>query len=180
MMADKPMNNIMFQLMSFEYKLKSFFSSAQKILAETDIKKGHKVVDYGCGPGRYTVPLTEIVGEKGVVYALDIHPLALKKVEKMKKKKGINNLRTLYAKNINKIEENSIDRVVLFDVLHDINNKEDTLKTIEKLLKPQGKLIFKDHEMTEDKIKLPILNNTSLNVHRNKNQNNIMEFIKTN
>jgi len=178
MPEEKLMNNIMFQLMSFEYKIKSLFSPPEKILDEADITEGYKVVDYGCGPGRYTISLAEIVGEKGKVYAVDIHPLALKKVEKMGKRKGINNIKTLYAKDIEKIEENSIDTVILFDVLHDINNKENTLKNIEKLLKPKGKLIFKDHEMKEEEIKLLISNNTSLNFHKDKIQNNIIEFIK--
>lgn len=63
MPEEKLISNIMFQLMSFEYKIKSLFSPPEKILAETDIKKGYKIVDYGCGPGRYTVPLAEM--EKG-------------------------------------------------------------------------------------------------------------------
>jgi len=119
-----------------------------------------------------------MVGKKGIVYAVDIHPLALKKVEKMGKRKGINNVKTLFAKNIEKIKENSIDTVILFDVLHDINNKENTLKNIEKLLKPKGKLTFKDHELKKGEIKSLISENTSLNLHKNKNHNKIMEFIK--
>jgi hypothetical protein len=32
------------------------------------IKEGMTVVDYGCGPGRYTMRFSKLVGDKGKVY----------------------------------------------------------------------------------------------------------------
>ena len=29
------------------------------------------VIDYGCGPGRYTLPIAKLVGPKGKVFAVD-------------------------------------------------------------------------------------------------------------
>jgi len=40
------------------------------------ISEGMTVIDYGCGPGRYTTEFAKIVGEKGKVYAVDIHEMA--------------------------------------------------------------------------------------------------------
>ncbi len=97
----------------------------------------------------------------------------------MGKKNRLKNIKTLLVKDIEKINENSIDTVILFDVLHDINNKKNTLKNIEKLLKSKGKLIFKDHEINEKKIKSLISNNTSLKLHKDKTKNKIIDFIKT-
>jgi len=42
--------------------------------------KGMTVVDYGCGPGRYSIKFAEIVGNQGLVYAVDIHELAIEKL----------------------------------------------------------------------------------------------------
>jgi ubiquinone/menaquinone biosynthesis C-methylase UbiE len=49
----------------------------KKILRKIDnIRNGSSVLDYGCGPGNFTIAAAELVGDKGKVYAADIHPLA--------------------------------------------------------------------------------------------------------
>ena len=42
-----------------------------EILREVGIKKGQKILDCCCGIGNYTLPAALIVGEKGIVYALN-------------------------------------------------------------------------------------------------------------
>ncbi len=69
-------NDLLFRLMSLEYRFKSLLSPPEKVLNEAGIRKGSVVVDYGCGPGRYTIPVARMVGKEGRVYAIDIHPLA--------------------------------------------------------------------------------------------------------
>ena len=44
---------------------------ALEVLRRIGIKKGQTVLDFGCGYGAYTIPVAEIVGEQGRVYALD-------------------------------------------------------------------------------------------------------------
>ncbi|MCL4504968.1 MAG: methyltransferase domain-containing protein [Chloroflexi bacterium] len=41
-------------------------------LSRFDIGAGQRVVDLGCGPGFWTLPLAEKVGAGGTVYALDV------------------------------------------------------------------------------------------------------------
>jgi len=77
------MNNLLFELMSLEYTVKSALLPPQMVLSETGIKNGHVVVDYGCGPGRYTITVARMVGKKGKAYAVDIHPLAIEKVDRL-------------------------------------------------------------------------------------------------
>ena len=88
---DKPMSNFDFQFMSVGYKFRDFFLPRKNILEEVGIKPGFYVLDYGCGPGSYIVPLAKLVGESGKIYALDIHPLAIRKVRGIASK---NNWRT--------------------------------------------------------------------------------------
>ena len=74
---DKPKPNLDFKLMSLAFKFRDFFLPRMNILKEVGIKPGFHVLDYGCGPGGYIIPLAESVGKSGEIYALDIHPLAI-------------------------------------------------------------------------------------------------------
>jgi len=73
---DKPKPNFDFKLMSFGYKFRDFFLPRMNTLKEVGIKPGFRVLDYGCGPGSYIIPLAELAGKSGKIYALDIHPIA--------------------------------------------------------------------------------------------------------
>lgn len=43
-----------------------------RFLGQLDLKAGETVLDLGCGPGFWTLPLAEIVGPSGTVWALDV------------------------------------------------------------------------------------------------------------
>jgi len=62
--------------------LYGLFMKPEKLLVPAGIKKDQQVLEVGCGPGFFTIPAAEMVGEKGMVYAIDINPYAIKKVEK--------------------------------------------------------------------------------------------------
>lgn len=49
-----------------------------KIAKEIGIVKGIWVADLGCGPGFFTLPIASMVGENGVVYAVDANPIMLR------------------------------------------------------------------------------------------------------
>ena len=86
---DKPKSNLDFKLMSMTYKLRDFSLPRMNILKEVGIKPGFHVLDYGCGPGCYIIPLAELVGKSGKIYALDIHPLTIQKCSKHRYEKAI-------------------------------------------------------------------------------------------
>ena len=81
----KPMSNTSFRLMKLTFGLIDFFLapfySLRLQLKKIPLKQGMTAVDYGCGPGRYTIPLAEIVGPRGQVFAIDIQPLAIDTVK---------------------------------------------------------------------------------------------------
>jgi tRNA A58 N-methylase Trm61 len=78
---DKPMPTLMFRGMTFVLRCRDIFRPRERILKEVQIEPRHRVLDFGCGPGSYTIIVAKCVGENGKVYALDIHPLAMKKVQ---------------------------------------------------------------------------------------------------
>lgn len=68
--------------------LRDLFSGPGETLAEVNIPPGFQVLDYGCGTGSFTFEAAQRVGPEGKVYAQNIHPLALEKVQKGALKKG--------------------------------------------------------------------------------------------
>jgi len=128
------------------------------ILKNLNVKKGMKVLDVGCGPGRITIPLSRIVGTKGKVVAIDLQS---KMLEAVKKKAVVNKLKNIEYLNIpmgkGKLKKQNADRAVLATVLGEIPEKERALKEIYHSLKKGGilaitELIFDPHFQLKGKV----------------------------
>ena len=155
---DKPMSNFDFQFMSLGYKFRDFFLPRMNILKEVGIKPGFHVLDYGCGPGSYIIPLAELVGESGKVYALDIHPLAIRKVQDIASKKQLANVETILSGCKTGLPDNSLDVVLLYDAFHHLSDPDVVLKELHRVLKPDRILSFGDHHMKEKEIVAEVTN----------------------
>jgi ubiquinone/menaquinone biosynthesis C-methylase UbiE len=155
---DKPMSNFDFKFMSWGYKFRDVRSPRISILEEVGIKPGFHVLDYGCGPGSYIVPLAELVGESGKLYALDIHPLAIRKVKDIASKKQLANVETILSDCQTGLPDNTLDVVLLYDIFHHLSDPNGVLKELHRVLKPDGILSFGDHHMKENEIVSQVTN----------------------
>jgi len=155
---DKPMSNFDFRFMSLGYKFRDFFLPRKNILEEVGIKPGFHVLDFGCGPGGYIVPLAELVGGSGKVYALDIHPLAIQKVQNIASKKQLTNVETILSDCQTALPDNTLDAVLLYDAFHHLSDPDMVLKELHRVLKPDGILSFGDHHMREKEIVAEAIN----------------------
>jgi ubiquinone/menaquinone biosynthesis C-methylase UbiE len=150
--VDRIESNLGFRLMAFGYKIRDLRLPRKNILKEVGIKPGFRVLDYGCGPGSYTVPLAGLVGESGKVYALDIHPLAIRKVKGIASKRQLANVETILSDCQTGLPDNSLDVVLLYDIFHHLSDPDRILKELHRVLKPDGVLSFSDHHMKENEI----------------------------
>jgi len=141
-----------FRLMALAFKFRDFFLPRKYILQEVGIKPGFYVLDYGCGPGSYIMPLAELLGEGGKIYALDINPLAIQMVKKIIFQKGLKNVATIESDGKTGLADNLIDVVLLYDTFHHLHNPNEVLKELHRILKPGGILSFTDHHLKPDEI----------------------------
>ncbi|MHA1853297.1 MAG: class I SAM-dependent methyltransferase, partial [Candidatus Heimdallarchaeaceae archaeon] len=128
----------------------------KKILKAAHLKEGQIVLEIGCGPGFFTLPAAEIVGEKGVIYALDFHPLAIQRVQEKVKQAGLNNVKLL-LKDAEEtgLPESHVDLVFIFDVVHKLDSKfQRILVEIKRILKPHGILSIKKGHLPKKKLLL--------------------------
>ncbi len=151
-MIDKPASNFHFKVMAFTFKLRDFFSPRKNILKEAGIKPGFHVLDYGCGPGSYITAASELVGGSGKIYALDIHPLAIRMVRDIVSKNKLTNVETILSDCKTGLPDNSVDVVLLYDTFHDLRDPNGVLQELHRVLKSDGLLSFSDHHMKEQEI----------------------------
>ncbi len=148
----EPMSDSHFKTMSRMYRFRDFLLPRGSILKEVGIKPGFRILDFGCGPGSYTLVASRLVGEHGKVYALDIHPLAIQRVQKAAAKKGLSNIQTIESDCTTGLENESTDIVLLYDILHELSESDALLGELHRVLKPSGVLSVNDHHLKEEEI----------------------------
>ena len=152
MKENKKQSNIDFRVMSFFFRIRDRFRPPIKKIVKANIKQGEVVLDYGCGTGSYTIAAIEKLGPTGKVFAADIKPLALEKTKKRAEKMGYKNIETIQTDCDTGLDDESIDKVICFDVLHDIPNKDEILKEFHRILRKNSTLSIDDHHLSEDEI----------------------------
>jgi ubiquinone/menaquinone biosynthesis C-methylase UbiE len=140
----KPTPNAVYKIDILFFKFFDLFTDSRKRLKNIPLKEGMTVVDYGCGIGRYTLPVAKSVGLKGKVFAVDIQPLAIKTVKEKATKQGLTNVETILVDSYNTgIQDSSVDIVLLIDTLHLINECDVLFQEIYRILKQDG-FVFMD------------------------------------
>jgi ubiquinone/menaquinone biosynthesis C-methylase UbiE len=152
MVVGKQMSDLGFKAMALAFKIRDFLRSRMDILGEVGIKQGFHVLDYGCGPGSYVKATAGLVGNSGMVYALDINPLAIQMVKKIALKNRLTSVETILSDRKTGLPDDSIDVILLYDAFHHLPDPNGVLEELCRLLKSDGILSFSDHHMKEDEI----------------------------
>ncbi|HNS22647.1 MAG TPA: methyltransferase domain-containing protein [Sedimentisphaerales bacterium] len=123
-----------------------------RVLLNVGVKTGMTVLDFGCGPGGFSLAAARIVEPEGLVYALDVQQAALESVRRAAIRRGISNLHPIPADQVSQVPEESVDIALLYDVLHIVIEPVATreiLLSIHRVLKPDGVLSVSDHHLQE-------------------------------
>ncbi|MBI4257661.1 MAG: class I SAM-dependent methyltransferase [Thaumarchaeota archaeon] len=104
------------------------------------VSKGDTVADLGCGPGFYTIPIAEIVGPEGKVYAIDPDDKPIEKLNSKSSKIGYRNIeaRTESAAELGSIRDHSLDFILANLVLCCMADHAGAIREIKRTLKPDG------------------------------------------
>jgi len=115
------------------------------MLQQIGIRRGHTVLDFGCGLGMYTIPVAQIVGEQGRVYALDKDNEALDELMQKAESAGLKNIKRMETSGKLGIDlaDESADVILLFDVFHSFyfpqaDDRKKLLGEIYRIMKPSA------------------------------------------
>jgi ubiquinone/menaquinone biosynthesis C-methylase UbiE len=139
----KAMPDFVFKMMTWFMKIEDLFNKPAVLVSKIPLKRGMTVVDYACGPGRYTIPVAKIIGPEGRVYAVDIQHLAVEAVRNKARIEALSNIKPILVDSFDTgIPGSSADLVLLIDALSLIANHDPLFHEIRRLLKPGGFLFL--------------------------------------
>ncbi len=114
------------------------------VIKTLKVRSGQRVCDLGAGSGLFTRPLAQRVGDKGIVYAVDIDAALLQHVEKTAQEQKLTNIKTILATETDPKLPEPVDLIAIIDTLHHISNQAAYLKGLRKYLKPDGRIAILD------------------------------------
>ncbi|MEZ4103328.1 MAG: class I SAM-dependent methyltransferase [Candidatus Paceibacterota bacterium] len=124
------------------------FSNPEKNIKHLKVREGSVVADFGSGSGHYIFPLSDLVGDSGKVYAVDIQKSLLMKIQKDVTQKSIKNIETVWGdlekEGGSKLRDSSLDYLIASNILFQVQHKESLVKECFRVLKSGGKVLLVD------------------------------------
>lgn len=125
-----------------ERNSRKFFQNPNRII-KPYIKEGMTVMDFGCGPGFFTIEMAKLVKDTGKVYAVDLQEGMLDLLKQKIKGADIGKNIVLHICEKDKIGlTDKFDFILAFYVVHEVPSQENLFKEFKSLLKPEGKILI--------------------------------------
>jgi len=113
-----------------------------KFVRKIGLKSDQTVLDFGARVGHYSIPAAIAIGKDGLVYALDKKQDALKELNHKAQKLNLRNIKTINTTGSVALgfEAESIDVVLVYDVLHyfNLNERVQLYSEVFRVLRPKG------------------------------------------
>lgn len=124
------------------------FVSPEKIVWNMSLDEGMHVADFGAGSGAYAITIAKRVGDGGRVYAIDLNKDLLTKLKNDAESAHVSNIETIWGDveeiNGSKLAPNSVERVVISNILFQVEDKVGVAKEAGRILKPNGLVLVVD------------------------------------
>ena len=121
----------------FRYK----FFGPKKILEGAGIRPGLRVLEVGCGTGFFTIPAARMLGNDGLLTAMDMLPASVETVvEKVRQANLSDVVKVVKGDALDtKLEEETFDEVIIFGVIPaPMLPMEKLMTEMHRILKPGG------------------------------------------
>ena len=130
------------------YTVYMSFADPQTNLDKFGVEPGMEVADLGAGPGHYALAAGRMVGNKGHVCAVEIQKELVEKVKNEADREGLHHVDVVWS-DLEKpggsmLDDNTVDVVILSNILFQIQEKEILLKETKRILRSGGRALVID------------------------------------
>jgi ubiquinone/menaquinone biosynthesis C-methylase UbiE len=125
------------------------YQKPHDVMQALGVKEGEIVADIGAGSGYFTLRLAHHVGASGRVYAVDVSPDMIRHLHTRVRDMGLLNVSPVLARPDDPLLPQPVDRFVIVDVWHHIENQAGYLALMKKQLKPGGQVVMIDFHKRE-------------------------------
>jgi ubiquinone/menaquinone biosynthesis C-methylase UbiE len=141
-----------FKIMTVLYKARDFFlPTIERRIQTFGIQPGMTVVDYACGPGRYTIHYARLVGPTGRVFAVDIHELAIAAVQKKIERYHPENVTPILAQGYScGLPDHIAHLVTALDMFFFVQDPTALLAELRRITRPEGILVLDDGHQSRE------------------------------
>ncbi len=120
-----------------------------EIFNKIGLSAGMRVADFGCGrTGHFIFSMSPIIGDKGVIYAIDIMKDILESIKSRSVSEGFNNVQVVWSDlesvGATPIPEGSLDAGFFVNVMFMIKKRPEAIKESLRLIRDGGYLIIID------------------------------------
>jgi predicted methyltransferase len=137
---------------SLEDPKRDAYQRPDEVVAALRLPPDATVADLGCGPGYFTTRLARAVPQ-GIVYAVDVEPAQLDRLNERTREQGLENVVPVLAPvDDPRLPSGRIDLLFVCDTYHHFGDRPRYLGKLRKCLRPGGRLVVIDYF----KRKLPV------------------------
>ena len=121
------------------------FINPQEVIKNFGLDPKMVVADFGCGSGHYTFAASNIVGNEGLVYAIDVQKGLIQAIKSHAEANKIDNIEIIWAdlekENGSKLADKSVDLVMLSNTLFQSDDIPAILKEAKRVVKDGGAIV---------------------------------------
>ena len=131
------------------------------LLKNMDIQPGDTIADIGAGSGYHVFKMSALA-KQGLVYAVDIQTEMLAEISRKIEAKGISNVQPVKGdeKRVN-LPDNSVDKVLLVDVYHEISFPKELIASLYKAMRSDAKLYLIEYRAEDATVPIKELHKMS-------------------
>lgn len=133
------------------------YQRPEEVVRALELREGEVVADLGSGTGYFTVRFARAVGESGRVYAVDVSPDMIRHLNRRLRDGGIRNVCTVLADPDDPLlADGSVDRLVIVNTWHHIEDQPGYLEKVKRILRPGGQVVHIDFRKADTPVGPPI------------------------
>src|SRR5262249_25276604 len=120
---------------------------ARAFLQELGVRPRHVIADGGAGNGYPTLPLSELVGAQGKVYAAELDPRMLASLDRQVRERGLSNVQVVQGNEQDpRLPAGQMDFILVLHAYHEFSHPVEMVRAMEQALKPAGQLVIVENK----------------------------------